>query len=159
MSDSGTLDRAQSRVASFGFPLPDAPKNKDLDWPSNVADLGSQELAEHMTWCTGWANFARYELAKAETNLAAFTAEYKFLMNDRLSKSSGDRKSVTEKKAEIGRMPDLQKIEQRVLQADAETKLLKALLESYEKKYQTISREITRRGADFDEDGRDRFNA
>lgn len=154
--NSQTLITAESRVRELGLPIPKRPYDSsadDLVWPSNIADLSTTELAQHLTWWSAWSGYARYHLARAETNHEAFTAQHKIQTQIAIAKSKGDHKNVTELKASVAQLPDMQKLEAKVLKAEAEKKLLKALLENYEGKYKTISREVTRRSADFDEEG------
>lgn len=154
--DSNTLIRAESSVKELGLPIPKKPYNvlHDLDWPENVADLSTVDLAEHLTWWSAWSGYTRYHLARAETNHEAFSTKYRIETQVKIMKSKGDHKTVTELKASVAQLPEMQKLEAQMLKAEAERKLLKALLENYEGKYKTVSREVTRRSADFDEDGR-----
>jgi hypothetical protein len=149
--DSQTLQKARAYVEELGLPIPSRPIAGILEWPENVADLESTELAYHLTSWSGWASYARYQLAIAETNYAAFSTELAVTEQVRLFKSKGDYKTVTEHKASVGQSKDIQEIKAKVLVTEAEKKMIKALLEGYENKYSTISREISRRSADFEE--------
>lgn len=160
-SDSNTLKDAEDQVKSLGMPIPKRPYEsdaEDLDWPKNIADLSTTELAHHLTWWQAWSGYARYALARAETNHEAFSSQHRIQMQLVLMKSEGDYKNVTTQKAAAGSLPEMQKLEKQMLTAESEKKLLKALLENYEGKYKTVSREVTRRAADFEEE-RTRFTA
>ena len=153
--DSNTLRAAEQQVGSLGLPVPGKPYSLAVDtveWPGNVADLETTEVAKHLTWWTAWSGYARYHLARAETNHEAFATEYKINQQIYITKSTGDYKTVTEMKAAVALFPEMQELEAKLLKAEAETKLLKALLESYESKYKTVSREVSRRGAEWGED-------
>jgi hypothetical protein len=155
--DSNTLIKAEQTIHELGLPIPKKPYNAakpDLAWPENVADLSTVELAEHLTWWSAWSGYARYHLARAETNHEAFSTKYRIETQVKIMKSKGDHKTVTELKASVAQLPEMQRLEAQMLKAEAEKKLLKALLENYEGKYKTVSREVTRRSADFDEDSR-----
>ena len=146
MEDSNTVKNAEAEIRALGLPIPDPlDKDKEILWPENVADLSPLELAEHLTWWSGWSAFIRYPLARAETNEAAFEKQLGIERSFRLHKSEGDYKSVTELKASVDNQKDIQLMQAKVLEASATKKLLRALLEGYETKYNTISREITRR--------------
>jgi hypothetical protein len=153
--ESRTLKKAMSYVDTLGFPLPESPAKTGTYWPENVADLDSQELALHLTHWSAWAGYARFQLAIAETNFAAFTTEFNVSEQIFVHRSKGDYKTVTEMKAAFAQKPEMQQLEAKVLKAEAEKKIIKALLEGYEMKYSTISREISRRTHDFDEGKRD----
>lgn len=152
MSDnSKSLDTAEKKLRDLGLPLPGKPIDSEVAWPDNVADLAPVELAHHLTWWAGWGAFTRYHLAKSETNLASFEAEYDLLVKETMFKSTGDYKTVTELKASIAQMPSVVKIQGKTLEATAMVKMLRAVLEGYQAKYATVSREISRRGLEFDE--------
>jgi hypothetical protein len=153
--DSNTLKKAESVIDSLGLPVPGRPYDADVAevlWPRNVADLSSTELAQHLTWWSAWSGYARYNLSRAETNHEAFSTEHRVQTQVKIMKSQADYKSVTELKASVAQLPEMQRLEARMLKAKAETKLLKALLENYEGKYKTVSREVSRRSADFEEE-------
>jgi len=156
--DSNTLVKAEARVTDLGLPIPDRPygAGEALPWPNNVADLDTVALAQHLTWWTAWAGYARYNLARAETNHEAFATEYRVQTQVKIMKSRDDYKSVTELKASVAQLPEMQRLEARMLKAEAEKKLLKALLENYEGKYKTVSREVSRRNAEWEE-GRTKY--
>jgi hypothetical protein len=154
--DSKTFKKASSYLDELGLPRPEKPRSPDLTWPDNVADLESQELAQHLTVWSAWSGYARYHLAIAETNYAAFSKEHDVTEQVRLFKSKGDYKTVTEHKASVGQSKDMQELKAKVLVAEAEKKMIKALLDGYELKHSTVSREISRRSADFEEN-RSRF--
>jgi len=164
MEDSQTVIKARKKIEKLGLPVPDKPAggSADLEWPANVGDLSVDELAEHMSWWTGWASYARQHLAEADTNAAAYKEQYSTSMSEAVFKSEGDYGTVTEMKAAIAQRPDLQKIQARVLEASGIRDMVKALLAGYEEKRATISREITRRGLEWGEqtsEGKDRFRA
>lgn len=153
--ESRTLKKAMTYVDSLSFPIPVRPEETGVYWPGNVADLDSMELAAHLTHWSAWAGYARFQLAIAETNFAAFNAESSMNEQVFMFRSKGDYKTVTEMKASVAQRPEMQQLEAKVLKAEAEKKLIKALLEGYEMKYSTISREISRRTQDFKDSQRD----
>lgn len=162
---SRSLAKAEAKINDLGLPRPEKPKDRkdSPEWPDNVADLSPDQLAEHMTWWSGWSSYARYHLGRAETNLSAFTRELDLEQKTRLYKSKGDYGTVTEAKASIAQMPDMIKLAQREQEAEALVTSVKALLKGYEEKYAVISREVSRRGLDFQhsltDGGRDRWRA
>lgn len=152
IKDSHSLEVAEQMLADMGLPKhgkPDDPA--DLEWPHNVADLSSESLAHHMTWWSGWATFTRVELAKVETNLAAFEADYTWSRNEFMFKSQGDFDKVTELKAAADARPDMKEKAATITQSKALATVLRATLAGYETKYATCSRELSRRQADHGE--------
>jgi len=155
MQDSEIVKAAEARISDLGLPLPSRMvSTEDVVWPENVADLTSEELARHLTWWSGWQSYAQYHLARAETNHASLSKHLAIEVQKILHNSGKDYKTVTEAKAAVARLPSIEKIEHRVTEADANKRLLSALVEGYEVKYATISREISRRGQDFSKGGR-----
>jgi len=153
MDEMETTKRAELAIDKLGLPRPKRPAEavSSLDWPNNVGDLSSDQLAEHMTWWTGWSGYARYHLARSETNSEALKAEYKMRFNEALTKYGASYKSVTEAKSYVENMPDLLRVKVKIEEADAIKRQVKALLEGYDAKYTVVSREISRRKADMDD--------
>lgn len=149
--DSKTLQKAESQLQHLGFPIPKQPREKELEWPDSVADLEGPELANHISWCAAWSSYARYQLARAETNYAAFQTELSVREQVAIVNSQNDYKSVTELKASVGQMPEMQRLKAKLLEAEALKKMIKSLLDGYEMKYATISREISRRSHEWEE--------
>lgn len=150
IEDSKAVTRAKSQIDHLGLPTPHKPNTIELRWPENVADISSEELAEHLAWCTGWASYAGWHLSHAETNEAAFEVEYATNQQALILNSAGDYKTVTELKASVSNSKGLLVCKAKILEAKALRKMLAALLEGYDKKYTTISREISRRGSEFE---------
>lgn len=150
LEDSQTVLRATKQVMNLGLPLPNRPGDEGLEWPSNVADLPSEGLAEHLSWCTGWGSYAGWHLARAETNETAYEAQYKITEQQLIVNSEKDYKTVTEMKANISGTKVLTDCKAKALEAKALRKMLAALLDGYEKRYATVSREISRRDSELE---------
>jgi hypothetical protein len=157
---SKSLVEAEAEIRDLGLPLPDKPmiSNErqdngeiEITWPADIGLLSPQELGEHLTWWSGWASYARYYLARAEVNVETSKEAYDLERSIRIFKSSGDYEKVTEVKAAIAQMPDMVNMKGRLLEAKAQQKLLRSLVEGYDAKYATISRELSRRGLDFEQ--------
>jgi len=153
MDDMETTKKAEAEIDRLGLPRPERPAENvgNLEWPSNVGDLESDQLAEHMTWWTGWAVYARYHLARSETNVEALKAEHKIRVDDYLAKQGSTYKTLAEAKAAVGNKPDMTKLQVKIQAADAIKRQVRSLLEGYEAKYAVVSREISRRKADMDD--------
>lgn len=149
--DSRTLQKAELQLVQLGLPIPNQPREKVLVWPENVADLDGPELANHLSWCAAWSSYARYQLARSETNYAAFQTELSVKESIAIVNSKGDHSSVTETKASVYQLPEIQRLKAKLLESEALKKMIKSLLDGYEMKYATISREISRRSHEWDE--------
>jgi hypothetical protein len=149
---SKSLRLAEERINTLGLPLPEQPElwdDANVGWPRNVAELTPHQLAEHLTWWSGWCSYVEFQLSSAETDCENFEANYKHEMNVSLYKSKGDYKTLTEAKASIIQRPDMLKMKQKVQYARALAVQLKSLLSGYELKHSTISREISRRQLEY----------
>jgi hypothetical protein len=155
MEDSETLKTAEKRISGLGLPAPRTPSmsSGELSWPKNVADLSSEELAEHLTWWSSWQSYTLYHLARAETNYAVYSKELSIESQKALFNSSGDYSNVTTQKAAVAQIPAIARMEQRVLEAEAIKKMLQSMVKGYEIKYTTISREISRRNSEYNNGG------
>lgn len=147
--NSEAVSRATNQVLELGLPLPGKPGEEELEWPENVATLSSHDLAHHISYWTAWASYSRWHLARVETDETAFEETYKRCQDKLIANSKNDRRTVTELKASVSGDPDLVKFKKQLLRASALKKMLASLLDGYEKKYATISREISRREAEI----------
>lgn len=158
--DSETLKRAERRIHNMGLPLPEKPKEDKenlVEWPGNVGDLEFDELSHQMTWWSGWAAYTAHQLARAKTNLQAFKEDHERKRSEYIYKSSNDYDTVTEMKSAVDQRSDMQARKARILEAEAMVTMLKAILQGYEQKYATVSREIAIRGKGFSPDQLDSF--
>lgn len=148
---SSSIDKAEATINRLGLPRPEKPFDDDsvLEWPNNVAELTPEELAEHLTWWGGWKAYARYHVARAEGNFKALTKKMALLGKMLLFKSKGDYKTITDARAAVAQMPPMVKLAGQEQEAEALVLVLTSLLEGYEDKYNTISREISRREQDW----------
>jgi hypothetical protein len=154
VEESRSLMHAEAKIETLGLPRPKKPKLEEGDsvkWPSNIADLSTDQLAQHLTWWSGWSGYARYYLAKAETNYENFVAAYNLEISKGLYCSKGEYSTLTEIKASIEQRPEMIKRKKVIQRHKAQVTMLKSLLQGYEDKYATASREISRRDHDFHE--------
>lgn len=153
--DSLSLKAAEEVVSRLKLPLPRRPDMSDqADWPGSLGEIETSELVRLLTWCKGWAAHTRWHLARVEGNLEAAEEEYKSLTMSLTFKSEGDYRTVTELKASVANAPAVAKIRKRVLETKLTAKLVRSLLEGYEDKFEAVSRELTRRGREFDDERR-----
>jgi hypothetical protein len=66
-------------------------------------------------------------------------------------KREGDYKTVTALKASIEDSDEMRQYHENAVQSRVQKKLLRALLETYEKRVEVISRELTRRTKDIED--------
>ena len=145
-SDSTTLKEIDTLVTKLGLPLPAKLPEGKIKWPDNIGDLSSDQLGEHLAWWSGWAAYTRWHMSRAETNYTAAEKRLTLESAKRLYLCKSQYKTISEAKNYVLQEEEIQRLEIEVMKKDAFRSMLKALLEGYESKYATISREITRRG-------------
>lgn len=136
------------RYNSLGlvFQKPDVDQ---VQLPSDITDLSSEQLAEKFTGLTAWANYVAAQLAVAI--IAERTAERKMKTYEThqmvLKGTSGTRgERVTFVKAQIADSEQMQDLVQSYEDAYAYRKLLEMTDQNHERDIALVSREITRRG-------------
>ena len=144
--------RTEERIKMLELPLPERPiKDEESPvWPRSVSDLSPMQLAEHLTWWSGWASYARYYLGCAETDLAHFELTYETDFDLKIYELKKNYKTVTEAKAAVRSLDGLKSAKRKIIEAKALVVSLRSLLSGYEEKYATVSREISRRGIDYE---------
>jgi hypothetical protein len=147
--DSKTLKEIDGVIGAIGLPVPLKMQENKIHWPDNIGDLTSDQLGEQLSWWSGWSAYTRWQLARAETNYVSADKRLTIETAKRLYIRRSDFKTVAETKNAVTQEEEIQRLEVEVMKKDALRGMLKALLEGYESKYYTISREITRRGNEF----------
>lgn len=142
----GALDKISSWGISFTRPDTD-----QVQMPSDITDLSSEQLAELFTKLTAWADYIASELAVAQiTERSAQRSldltENRLLVERMGSAVKGER--ITLVKAQISLDPTLVELSGKYEEAYAYRKLVEMLLSNHERDLALVSREITRRASD-----------
>jgi hypothetical protein len=151
MEDHEYIRDAKGFVKEKGFPMPAKPSTEVLPWPRSVGDLTYEELAEHSTIWSGWAGYTRVLLAVASANQVAYESQEGIFRSKEMVKREGDYKTVTALKASIEDSDEMRQYHENAVQSRVQKKILRALLETYEKRVEVISRELTRRTKDIED--------
>jgi hypothetical protein len=151
MEDHEYIKGAKAFVKDRGFPMPAKPLTEVPPWPRSVGDLTYEELAEHSTIWSGWAGYTRVLLAVASANQIAYESQEGIFRSKEMVKREGDYKTVTALKASIEDSDEMRQYRDNAVQSRVQKKLLRALLETYEKRVEVISRELTRRTKDIED--------
>jgi hypothetical protein len=127
------------------------PAFEQVQIPSDITDLSSEQLAETFTKLTAWADYVASELAFAQIQERSYQKQLDFLENSLLvsrmgSQAKGER--ITLLKAQISLDPDLRELSGKHEEAYAYRKLVEMLLSNHERDLALVSREITRRAND-----------
>ncbi len=152
--NTDSLEYGDERVKDLGLPIPSKQtpyEGEIVEWPSSLSELTLEDLSVQMTWWTGWSAYGRYSLSRAETNLASCEEAFTLNMGAYLVATSGDYPTVTAAKAAYAQKPDSISLKRQIMKLQAEKKIVGALLQGYDEKKKTVSRELTRRGIESDD--------
>jgi hypothetical protein len=141
---------ALSKFAEFGLEFR-KPNLSQVEMPSDVTLLSSEQLAEKFTGLTAWADYIASQLAVAQieersAQRALDLAENRLLVTRMGSAARGER--VTLVKAQVSTDEKIVELSQTYEEKYAYRKLVEMLLNNHERDLTLISREITRRGSD-----------
>lgn len=131
----------------YGLPLPQRPGQDDLEITGPLDEQHAADLTQLMYHLASWSAYACHMLAQASIDLyrseqdleAAFA---KVFMVPGLSKES-----VADKKARAEASPTVKAVKNELAEAKEKVLLIKAVIDGYDKKYNAISRELSRRSS------------
>lgn len=112
-------------------------------WPANLADLPSDDLSEHMTFWAAQKAYIGFELALFDVERRAFEAQAGHLWTMKYLKGGSDK--VTDLRERANAEPAVVDARTKAMEFDARRRLLQALWDGSEAKYQACSREQSRR--------------
>ena len=128
------------------------PEFDNVELPSDVTTLSSEQLGEKFTQLTAWADYAASELAHAQlaerdSQRQLSLKENTLLVQKMGSAAKGDR--ITLIKAQIAIDPEVLDLSQTHEEKYAYRKLVEMTLQNYERDLALVSREVTRRSNDL----------
>ena len=144
------LGWAKEKMDTRRLPLPKKPRGRDpqFDFPDDPDALGSNELGQLMMRMASYLGYTQRLLGIADSELALVEAEYRLRVNtaglearERLGRVAAD---VVEA-AVLAENGDLVPLYERRLRLMTVCIQLKSRLSMYEKFYQALSRELSRR--------------
>lgn len=128
------------------------PEFDNVELPSDVTILSSEQLGEKFTQLTAWADYAASEMVHAQ--LAERDAQRKLSLKENTllvqkmgTAAKGDR--ITLIKAQIAIDPEILELAQIHEEKYAYRKLVEMTLQNYERDLSLVSREVTRRSNDL----------
>ena len=142
---------ADDWVGKQRLPVPTRPADKDPEfvYPTDPADLTSIELGQWMARCNGYYVYAVRTLGTIESKLIAVEAEYRLRINagrQEAVERIGGRPAAEVVEAEVLRHSEgITPLYKRRLQLLAIKAQLEARARIYEKSFQGLSRELSRR--------------
>lgn len=142
----GEHDRAVAIAKAAGMPVPDRPKDVK-SFPESLGDISADELGEHLSYWAAMASYSQFQVSILDgaTTIASVEAEQEF--DARYSMST--ETTVTDRRHMTGASRAVRTKQKKAARLRADLKVLSALHWGYEKKYQAISRELTRRTSEY----------
>lgn len=127
------------------------PQLSQVELPSDITVLSSEQLAEKFTALTAWADYIASQLAVAQIEERNALRKMDLLENRLLVSKMGTAargERITLVKAQIAVDQDVVDLAQEYEEKYAYRKLVEMLLNNHERDLALVSREITRRGSD-----------
>lgn len=148
-------EQVQQQITREGLPGPALhPEFVGAELPPSMDMLSDVELGNHLgMWASLYAR-VRWELAKAEGDQMVLQRRMGWVRSTELAGMAGDAK-VTVQKARVEARDDMKGWSMELEMASIRVKLLDALGEGYRRKYDAVSREISRRESEKRTWGRD----
>ncbi len=152
--DVGTeelMEWAQKKMAKQGLPVPGKPKGKDVEfaYPEDPSKLVSIEIGQWLAKFTGWLTYAAALLGRITSELVLVEAEYRLKINSFRSEVLADlpgRPAAEVVEAEVLTQHDeLGPLYERRLKLMTVKETLESRAKIYERGYQAMSRELSRR--------------
>lgn len=141
---------ALEKISNWGISF-SKPETNQVQMPSDITDLSSEQLAELFTKLTAWADYIASELAIAQITERAAQRSLDFIENRLLVERMGSAvkgERITLVKAQISLDPTLVELSGKYEETYAYRKLVEMLLSNHERDLSLVSREITRRASD-----------
>jgi len=141
-------ERAEVLAIKVHLKIPNAVQ-QELEWPSSLGDLGEDQLAEHLAY---WANLAGYAGVQAAIMRKAFSeaeADFHAAFDTRYRALSMEYAKVTDRKHHSGGSREVRIKRRKAATLQGDAGVLSSLESLAERRYQAISRELTRRRGDL----------
>lgn len=133
----------QGLFEATGLDVPVKPVCDAPEWPHNLADVADEELGEHMAYWVSMVAYAAFYVALYDADRKSLGRARDRKFSIALVDSYGKNAIVAKAKAEYA--PEVAEADEVQMAAEARYKVLQAVLQGAEQKYQAVSREITRR--------------
>ena len=151
VSSAEIQDWAEDKMGKQRLPLPTKPKGKDVEfeYPEDPSKLVSIEIGQWMSKFTGWLTWTTSLLGRITSELVLVEAEYRLKINSFRSEVLADlpgRPAAEVVEAEVLKQNDeLGPLYERRLQLMTVKETLESRAKIYERGYQAMSRELSRR--------------
>ena len=140
-----TVKEAVKILEEGGYRSPIRHKeHEEFDLPRDMESLTDKDLGNHLGVWASLISRADFDLAKSKADELVLGNRVHWKRNVEISKGDPSEK-VTVLKAKIEAREDMKELFYSLEEAQVRVRLLTALVEGYRKKFEAISREISRR--------------
>lgn len=151
-------EKAVKQLQQDEFPFPRLRReHNEAELPAGFDGMGDIELGNHLAIWASLYSRARFELAKSEADEHVLESKIRWTKAKAQALIPANAK-VTIEKAKIEAREDVLGFQKELDLAKVQVKLLYALAEGYKKKFDAISREISRREEEKKKWGSKRHN-
>jgi hypothetical protein len=145
------MSEVSTKMSELGIHIR-KPIMEQVDLPSDITMLTSEQLGEKFTALTAWADYAASLLAVAQIEERTAQRRLDLLENTLLVRKMGTAvkgERITLVKAQISIDQDVLDLSQEYEDKYAYRKLVEMMLANYERDIALVSRELTRRSNDL----------
>lgn len=140
--------RVLEGIEEDSFALPKVhEEQRGMDLPALMDDVSDAELGNYLGMFASMYSRARFELAKAESDIIALSSRKKWAVAKHMAQMP-PKVTVTAWKAQIEAREEIRSLSEQKDEAEINQKLLQALVDGYKKKFDAVSREVGRRGTE-----------
>lgn len=154
----GIHEELQSKGVDFFTPSENGGSlNIDTNYltlPRNITEVSPRDLGEYLNAFTQQKMYMRTLVGYAEMFMEEARREYMYASEDLYKSMSGTRLSETAKEREVNSDPEVKPIYEKYMDCKNKVRLLNFNILSIEEAIFLISREVSRRTSDFDNENR-----
>lgn len=129
--------------------------NNYLSLPRNITDVPAKDLGEYLNAFTQQKMYMRTLMGYAEMFMEEARRDYVYASEDLFSELSHTKMSETAKEREVNSDPTVKPLFENFIDCKNKVKLLGLNIQSIEEAIFLISREVSRRSSDFDNENRE----
>ena len=138
-----------SMIDEFAKTQPQFEKPSTEPWfPEDITESTHDEVGQLLGLYTKWINYASQEEAKDSARLGILKEDLEIESAKELVKIAQDTtlKAAGERNAYVKQLPSISKLMREIAQLEGFVRIEKSVLNNFESRYASASRELTRRG-------------
>lgn len=134
--------KAEKLIEKRELPKPEKPTGEQR-FPANLSDVHEANLADLLSYWASQVSYARYLLSIVKSAYLKADAEYDMAFDKKYLQATD--KHVTDKRHNTGGLRYVRNKRKKAVELQQHVTVLNGLVDGYERKYQAVNREITRR--------------